>query len=64
MSKRKSAEEVCVHHDVHRTFEAGFHVVRRSNRSWAGLSTDFVMQQVLMGSLKTSGGVTRGRGTT
>ena len=28
------------HPDVYRKFEAGFHVVRRSNRLWAGLSTD------------------------
>ena len=49
------------HYDVHRKFEAGYHVVRRSNRLWAGLSTDLVKEQVLMRSLKTSGGLTRGR---
>ena len=43
------------HPDVHRKFEAGFHVVRRINRLWAGLSMDLVMEQVLMRSLKTSG---------
>ena len=48
--------------DVYRKFEAGFHVVRRSNRLWAGLSTDLVIAQVLMRSLKTSGGLTRGHG--
>ena len=52
------------HPDVYRKFEAGFHVVRRSNRLWAGLSTDLVIEQVLMRSLKTSGGLTRGRGMT
>ena len=52
------------HPDVHRKFEAGFHVVRRSNRLWEGLSTDLVIEQVLMRSLKTSGGLTRGRGMT
>ena len=52
------------HPHVHRKFEAGFHVVRRSNRLWAGLSTDLVIEQVLMRSLKTSGGLTRGRGMT
>ena len=36
------------HPDVYRQFEAGFHVVRRSNRLWAGLSTDLVIEQVLM----------------
>ena len=52
------------HPDVYRKFEAGFHVVRRSNRMWAGLSTDLVIEQVLMRSVKTSGGLTRGRGMT
>ena len=52
------------HPDVYRKFEAGFHVVRRTNRLWAGLSTDLVIEQVLMRSLKTSGGLRRGRGMT
>ena len=52
------------HRDVYRKSEAGFHVVRRSNRLWAGLSTDLIIEQVLMRSLKTSGGFTRGRGMT
>jgi len=26
----------------------GFHAVRRSNRYWAGLSTDLTIEQVLM----------------
>ena len=50
--------------DVYRKFVAGFHVVRRSDRLWAGLSTDLIIEQVLMRSLKTSGGLTRGRGMT
>ena len=52
------------HPDVYRDFIAGFHVVRRSDRQWAGLSTDLVIEQVLMRSLKTTGGLTRGRGMT
>ena len=52
------------HGDVHRKCEAGFHVVRTSTRLWAGLSTDLVIEQVLMRSLKTSSGLTRGRGMT
>ena len=52
------------HPDVHQRFKDGFHVGRRSNRSWAGLSTDLMIEQVLMRSLKTSGGLTRGRGMT
>lgn len=52
------------HPDVYRDFVSGFHVVRRSDRLWAGLSTDLIIEQVLMRSLKTSGGLTRGRGMT
>ena len=43
-----------------RVFEKGLHVVRRSSRLWAGLSTDLVIEQVLMRSLKLSAGLTRG----
>ena len=52
------------HPAVYRDFVSGLHVVRRSDRLWAGLSTDLVIEQVLMLSLKTSGGLTRGRGFT
>jgi len=37
-------------------------VIRRSDRLWAGLPSDLVIEQVLMRSLKTNGGLTRGRG--
>ena len=36
--------------------------MRRSDRLWAGLSPDLVIEQVLMRSIKTVGGLTRGRG--
>jgi len=49
------------HHNVYRKFEAGFHDVRESNHLCAGLSRDLVTEQVLMRSLKTSGGLARGR---
>ena len=52
------------HPDVHLSFESGNHVLRRSDRFWAGLSTDLVIEQVLMRSIKTTGGLTRGRGMT
>jgi hypothetical protein len=45
-------------------FQQGLHVVRRSDRRWAGLSTDLIIEQVLMRNMKTSGGLTRGRGMT
>ena len=50
------------HPEVLQHFRQGFHVVRRSDRYWAGLSTDLVIEQALMRNLKTTGGLTRGRG--
>ena len=50
--------------DVYQQFKEGLHVVRRSDRYWAGLSSDLIIEQVLMRSMKTSGGLTRGRGMT
>ncbi|MCG8032822.1 MAG: hypothetical protein JAZ03_11695, partial [Candidatus Thiodiazotropha taylori] len=52
------------HPELYDKFTQGFHVVRRSDRYWAGLSTDLIIEQVLMRSVKTSGGLTRGRGMT
>ena len=50
------------HPDVHKQFMMGNHALRRSERYWAGLSMDLVIEQVLMRSLKSTGDVTRGRG--
>ena len=50
------------HPGLHKHFMNGLHVIRRSNRFWAGFSPDLVIEQVLMCSLKTSGDLTRGRG--
>ena len=47
------------HPVVHDLFQAGYHVV---DRYWGGLSTDLVIEQVLMRSVKSQGGLTRGRG--
>ncbi|XP_065911780.1 uncharacterized protein [Dysidea avara] len=44
--------------------EQGFHTVRRSDRYWAGLWTDLIIEQVMMRSIKSRGGLTRGRGVT
>jgi len=49
---------------VHKHFQDGLHVGRRSDRYWAGLSQDLLIEQVLMRSIKTTGGLTRGRGMT
>ena len=48
----------------HCFIEQGFHVVRRSSRCWAGLWTDLIIEQVMMHSIKSRGGLTRGRGIT
>ena len=52
------------HPEIYQSFQSGLHVVRRSDRLWAGLSTDLVIEQVLMRSMKSRGGLTRGRGMT
>ncbi|WAR07353.1 LOW QUALITY PROTEIN: hypothetical protein MAR_017311, partial [Mya arenaria] len=43
------------HPDVHKQFMMGSHTLRRSERYWAGLSTDLGIEQVLMRSLKSTG---------
>ena len=48
------------HPDVFDAFKNGHHVIR-SDRFGAGLSSDLVIEQVLMQSLKSSGGMARGR---
>ena len=50
-----------IHPDVHQKFEEGYHVVRRSDRYGVGLFTDLIIEQVLMRSVKTHSGLTRGK---
>ena len=52
------------HQEVYRNFEEGYHVIRKCDSYWAGLSADMIIEQVLMRSLKTTGGLTRGGGMT
>jgi len=52
------------HPDVFKKFQLGYHVVRRTDKSWAGLGSDLVIEQTLMRSLKSSGGLTHGSGMT
>ena len=47
------------HPELSQRFEQGSHVIRRSNQFWAGLSSDLFIEQSLIRSLKTSGGLTR-----
>lgn len=42
----------------------GYHTVRRTNKYWAGLSTDLLIEQTLMKSFKSQSGLTHGRGLT
>ena len=48
------------HPNVYKKFQDGFHVIRRTNKFWAGLSCDLVIEQTLMRSLKGAGGLTHG----
>jgi hypothetical protein len=48
--------------NVHKDFMAGHHVIRRSERFWAGLLCDLTIEQTLMCSLKSTVGLTRGHG--
>ena len=49
------------HPDDHQCFNGGLHVIQRSDRLRVGLSSDLIIEQVLMISMETSGGLTRGR---
>jgi hypothetical protein len=40
---------------IYETFMPGFHVIRRTDKFWGGLSTDLVFEQKLMRSMKASG---------
>ena len=47
---------------INNIFYSGFHAVRRSDKYWAGLSTDLAIEQVMMRAVKSKGGLTHGRG--
>ncbi len=47
---------------VYDKFMEGLFVVRQTDHHWSGLFTDLYIEQVLMGSIKSLGGLTRGRG--
>lgn len=50
------------HPEVYKFFQDGHYAIRRSDHHWDGIWTDMIIEQCLMRSLKTSGGLTRGRG--
>ena len=47
---------------IHQMFQKGYFVVRPSDQYWTGISPDLCIEQSLMCSLKSSGGLTRGHG--
>ena len=49
------------HPDVHKQFVNQYHAIRRSEKYWAGLSTDLVIEQTLNISVKIPEGLTIGR---
>lgn len=49
--------------EVFERFTSGFFTIRRSDKLSCGTSTDMVIEQSMMKSMKTDGGVARGRST-
>jgi hypothetical protein len=49
---------------LHEQLSKGLFALRRTDLFWAGLSTDLVIEQMMMRSAKSRGGLTRGRGMT
>ena len=52
------------HPATYQSFKDGYNVVRRSDKFWAGIGTDLMIEQELMRSVKSIGGLTHGRGMT
>ena len=50
------------HPEIYRAFMSGLFPMRRTDGAWCGMFTDLFIEQVLMAGLKSSGGLTRGRG--
>jgi hypothetical protein len=48
------------HPYVYSKFLEGLFVIRQTNSYWAGIFSDLCIEQVLMGSIKSVGGLTRG----
>lgn len=48
--------------EAHNIFSNGDFIVRRSDRYWGGIACDLTIEQTLMRSIKSQGGMTRGRG--
>jgi hypothetical protein len=50
------------HPNVYEKFMEGMFAVQRTNNGWSGIFSDLHIEQVLMGSIKSVGGLTQGRG--
>jgi hypothetical protein len=48
--------------DIYELFSHGRHIVRRTNRNWAGIPPDLLIEQTLMRTIKSSAGLTHGSG--
>jgi hypothetical protein len=59
---QQMAQLESTHPDVFDQFMTGHNVMRRSECFWGGLSCDLIIEQTLMRTLKSNGGLTRGRG--
>ena len=57
---QEMSEPESKHPYVYEKFQDRFHVIRRTNQFWAGLSCDLVIEQTLMRSLKSTCGLTHG----
>ena len=47
---------------LHQKFMEGHHAVTRTEKHFSSVSTDMVIEQTLMRSIKSRGGLTNGRG--
>jgi len=49
-----------IYQHIYKIFQNGVHCARRGDRFWAGLSTDWMIEQVLMRSVRMSYGLAQG----
>ena len=52
------------HSSLYKRLAHGFHAIHRTDRCWAGLPMDLIIEQTMMRTAKSRGGLTHGRGMT
>ena len=52
----------CTHLEMYKAFRNGLFPVRRTDGCWSGIFTDLFIEQVLMAGIRSTGGLTHGRG--